>query len=435
MKLSSNTKKKTISFYSYHLNHDKYEQIKNLAKQIQVYQNFISEIYYNTYFQKQKISCGKFITEMKIYRDKEFSSSFFQQICKQVYEKYEKKKPPKQQAVFKKLSFVGINLMTKPFVEKSNNKYTNGIVNFNIPKQGIIYIPFRYSKKYHGDLSDITYSMTGMNKSQFQKLYTCTLLGKDKLKITITEDDDRTYTTSINHIEGIDVNVKHNLLQCSDGFSVDYDRKLVTKIIKQRKKYDGIVSTKMKRNIDHTMTEKQYHLSKKNSRRSISMVEQCLVKLFKHCNKNGIDHLVFEDLGKFTGRLKITNKEFDINYKRLMYAVRLVDIKNIAERIGKKYGITISLTNPEYTSQECSHCHHISKKNRQTQELFKCENCGFELNADLNASINIKNRIFSNVLRESCHKEIEQNKFIPIYKTHEEFKTTYTNLIKQNTAS
>ena len=118
-----------------------------------------------------------------------------------------------------------------------------------------------------------------------------------------------------------------------------------------------------------------------------------------------------------------------------MYAIKLVDIKNIAERIGKKYGITISLTNPEYTSQECSHCHHISKKNRQTQEHFHCENCGFELNADLNASINIKTRIFSNVLRESCHKEIEPNKFIPIYKTHEEFKTTYTNLIKQNTVS
>ena len=77
LKLSSNTKKKTISFYSYHLNHEKYEQIENLAKQIQAYQNFISEIYHNTCFQKQKISCGKFITEMKIYRDKEFSSSFF----------------------------------------------------------------------------------------------------------------------------------------------------------------------------------------------------------------------------------------------------------------------------------------------------------------------------------------------------------------------
>ncbi len=366
---------------------------------------------------------------MKIYRDKDFSSSFFQQICKQVYERYEKKKPPKQQVVFKKLSFVGINLSTKIFIEESKNTYTNGIINFNIPKQGIICIPFRYSEKYHGDLQNISYSMTGANKSQFQKQYTCTLLGKNKLKITIAENDDRVYSTSINHIEGVDVNVKHNLLQCSDGFSVDYDRKLVRKIIKQRIKYDKIVSTKMKRNISHIMTKKQYQQSLKNTKRSISMVEQCLVKLFKYCNMQNIDHLVFEDLGKFTSHLKITNKEFDINYKRLISTVRLVDIKNIAERIGKEYGITISLTNPEYTSQECSHCHHISKNNRKTQEHFHCENCGFEINADLNASINIKNRIYSNVLRKSCHQEIEPNKFIPIGIKHEEFKQIYTQML------
>ena len=32
-------------------------------------------------------------------------------------------------------------------------------------------------------------------------------------------------------------------------------------------------------------------------------------------------------------------------------------------------------------------------------------------------------------------QEIEPNKFIPIYKNHEEFKIVYNNLIKQNTAS
>ena len=83
----------------------------------------------------------------------------------------------------------------------------------------------------------------------------------------------------------------------------------------------------------------------------------------------------------------------------------------------------------EYTSQECSCCHHISKKNRQTQEHFHCENCGFELNADLNASINIKNRILSNVLRKSCHQEIKPNKFIPIGIKHEEFKQIYTQML------
>ena len=58
-----------------------------------------------------------------------------------------------------------------------------------------------------------------------------------------------------------------------------------------------------------------------------------------------------------------------------------------------------------------------------------CENCGFEINADLNASINIKNRIYSNVLRKSCHQEIEPNKFIPIGIKHEEFKQIYTQML------
>ena len=56
MNLSANIQKKVISFYAYGLNKEKYKKIEELAKQIQVYQNFISEIYYNNYFQKQKIN-------------------------------------------------------------------------------------------------------------------------------------------------------------------------------------------------------------------------------------------------------------------------------------------------------------------------------------------------------------------------------------------
>jgi putative transposase len=44
---------------------------------------------------------------------------------------------------------------------------------------------------------------------------------------------------------------------------------------------------------------------------------------------------------------------------------------------------------PHYTSQECSKCHHICKENRRTQAVFKCVSCGFTINADLNASMNV----------------------------------------------
>ena len=430
MKLSkSKTNKKAISFYSYHLNKEKMNTIKVFAEKIQILQNHISYIYFDEYFNKQSIKCTDFIKLMnRRYRDKDFSSAFFQQICKQVYEKYNKKKPPKTQVIFKKLSFIGVNQYNKIFIEESSNKYTNGIINFNIPHFGIIEIPFRYSKQYHGNLSDIHYSMTGTKHNQYTKQYTC-LIEKDRLKIVIVEDDNRVYSISNgNAIEGIDVNIKHNLLQCSDGYTIDYDRKMVKSILKRKKKQDRITSTKEKRNLSTEYTYKQIRQNQKDKRRSVSMVEQCLVELFKHCNKNNIDHLVFEDLNKFTRRYKINNKEFNVNIRRLMSILHIVDIKNMAIRIGKKYGITISLTNAEYTSQQCSKCGHIHKDNRKTQEKFKCIHCGYEENADLNASINIKNRISVDVLRDSLHIEVEKNTYIPLETKHEKVEQLFKKL-------
>ena len=55
----------------------------------------------------------------------------------------------------------------------------------------------------------------------------------------------------------------------------------------------------------------------------------------------------------------------------------------------EREGITVRYVEPAYTSQTCARCGHIDKENRQTQERFICTKCGFELNADHNAAINI----------------------------------------------
>ena len=44
---------------------------------------------------------------------------------------------------------------------------------------------------------------------------------------------------------------------------------------------------------------------------------------------------------------------------------------------------------PQYTSQACPCCGHVSKDNRQTQARFECIECSFEENADLVGAINI----------------------------------------------
>jgi len=45
--------------------------------------------------------------------------------------------------------------------------------------------------------------------------------------------------------------------------------------------------------------------------------------------------------------------------------------------------------NPPYTSQRCSCCGYTAEENRVSQDVFRCQVCGHEENADVNAAINI----------------------------------------------
>jgi len=64
-------------------------------------------------------------------------------------------------------------------------------------------------------------------------------------------------------------------------------------------------------------------------------------------------------------------------------------------------GIKIEHVDARYTSQKCSACGHVSRSNRQSQSVFKCKHCGFSLNADLNASRNIR----QNYLDAICYPD------------------------------
>jgi IS605 OrfB family transposase len=52
-------------------------------------------------------------------------------------------------------------------------------------------------------------------------------------------------------------------------------------------------------------------------------------------------------------------------------------------------GIPVVYVDPAYTSQMCSSCGHVSKKNRPDQATFCCTSCGFAEHADVNAARNI----------------------------------------------
>ena len=58
----------------------------------------------------------------------------------------------------------------------------------------------------------------------------------------------------------------------------------------------------------------------------------------------------------------------------------------------KRLGVPVLFVDPRHTSQGCSCCGAIDKKNRPDQATFSCTACGHAENADVNAARNIKLR-------------------------------------------
>ena len=81
----------------------------------------------------------------------------------------------------------------------------------------------------------------------------------------------------------------------------------------------------------------------------------------------------------------------------------------LLERLSVKLtenGITETIVNPAYTSQVCCKCNHLGiRKGKE----FKCSNCNLSIDADFNASINIKKRKFIKEINiDTPYKEVKK---------------------------
>jgi IS605 OrfB family transposase len=55
-------------------------------------------------------------------------------------------------------------------------------------------------------------------------------------------------------------------------------------------------------------------------------------------------------------------------------------------------GVPVVAVDPRNSSRTCSQCGHCDKANRKDQASFRCLQCGFSLNADHNAALNLRGR-------------------------------------------
>lgn len=101
-------------------------------------------------------------------------------------------------------------------------------------------------------------------------------------------------------------------------------------------------------------------------------------------------HIVVERLNFQSQRLSKRLNRLIGNFGKSIVRTKLNDFS-------EKYGTTIEEVNPAYTSQTCSSCDYVAKKNRRSQSVFICACCGLKLHADINAARCIDTRSSSSI--------------------------------------
>ena len=333
-----------------------------------------------------------------------------------------------RKVIFKKLTITHKNTISslKTQVGLVNLKKFNAFLNFNIPKQEEITLLFRHNQKYHMDLKD--FMISGTQKVKFEDLERFpTSYKQTQFKFTINVDtlynqiniyyalektskNSATYTKfdseliqNYNNYIGVDVNIKNNILALSDGKVFKANKSLIKKCIR----FDN-TRKRCQRNKELNHNPKPYgkkmlFRQQKNNRRSKWYLEQLVNELLDYCKEKSYNHIVMENLNLKETKSEAKNKD-GINYNRLASLLHLNDIKHVIKRLANKRDIAVSWVNPKYTSQQCPICGHINKNNRIIQEIFCCEKCFHNNNADINAAVNIKNRVFIKEYRKSLMK-------------------------------
>ena len=92
------------------------------------------------------------------------------------------------------------------------------------------------------------------------------------------------------------------------------------------------------------------------------------------------------------------------NANRFLKNWTYYDLQTKIKNKAQEAGIKVVLINPEYTSQRCSKCGYIDSENRKTQAQFICLKCGFEENADYNASQNIALKDIEKIIKKTKSK-------------------------------
>jgi putative transposase len=178
---------------------------------------------------------------------------------------------------------------------------------------------------------------------------------------------------------GVDMGVV-NIATDSDGnnYSCEAVEKIRVRNNRNRKKLQRKGTRSSKRRLKKIGNREANFRRNENHRISKEIVQRA---------KDTDRGIAIEDLKGIRDRTTVRRKDRN---QRLSWSYH--QLRSFIEYKARLAGVFLATVDPRNTSRACNACGHCDKGNRKTQDSFVCQQCGHSVNADLNASRNIRDR-------------------------------------------
>ncbi|QWK20503.1 MAG: transposase [Hydrogenobacter thermophilus] len=189
-----------------------------------------------------------------------------------------------------------------------------------------------------------------------------------------------------------------NILFATDGGDL-MGREFYRRVEEYAKKIDELERNLKRQGIKPSKSRRYRRLQERLRayvKNEVRRVLNRIVELYKP------ETIVVENLRGF---LKEVINRFSKSVKRVLMRFGLGELRRKLKELEEDYGVEVVEVNPAYSSQACSCCGYVDKENRKTREGFECKVCGRKLHADVNGSLNLRERFLEGWGRSHCEKE------------------------------
>jgi putative transposase len=202
--------------------------------------------------------------------------------------------------------------------------------------------------------------------------------GKWFLYATI-EAPEPQVTDPVNGFVGVDLGIV-NIATTSDG-----DRTAGARLNRYRKR-----QARLRRRLQAKKTSSARRLlrkrRRKESRFAADINHQVSKRIVAEAERTGRG-VAIEQLSGIRDRVRLRKPQ-----RATMHSWAFAQFCRFLTYKASVAGVALVQIDPAYTSQTCSRCGHVDKRNRCSQSKFECGRCGFVGHADHNAAVNIATR-------------------------------------------